>query len=82
MIDRIVNKYLNEDLKTLNKYREERRNDSTSVKCMEYGHSFKRKIGKGTYEIKCPNIALMIQNLNNGQDNFQVSYRRYEDRMQ
>ena len=27
---------------------------STKLKCMECGKEFKRKIGKNTYDIKCP----------------------------
>jgi len=41
-VEKIVNKhFLNED-------------DKTEMKCQECGKEFKKKIGKGTYEVKCP----------------------------
>lgn len=31
-----------------------RRHGSTQMQCMECGHKFKKKLGKGAYEVKCP----------------------------
>lgn len=28
--------------------------EPTKLKCMECGHQFKKKLGKNTFEVKCP----------------------------
>jgi phage FluMu protein Com len=28
--------------------------DSTQMQCMECGHKFKKRLGKNTFEVKCP----------------------------
>jgi DNA-directed RNA polymerase subunit RPC12/RpoP len=53
MIDRIVDKYLGEDL-SAHKAWKAKESDVTEMKCMECGREFKKKISKGTYEVKCP----------------------------
>lgn len=33
---------------------EAKKSQSSQLQCMECGHKFKKKIGRGTVEVKCP----------------------------
>ena len=41
-------------LDKIDEYVDRKGNESTKIKCMECGKEFKKIIGKGTVEVKCP----------------------------
>jgi DNA-directed RNA polymerase subunit RPC12/RpoP len=41
-------------MKTFKQILEAKKSESTQLQCMECGKRFKKKIGKNTFEVKCP----------------------------
>ena len=51
----LIEKYIGEaDLAAFKERRKKSQSGSTQMQCMECGHKFKKKLGKNTFEVRCP----------------------------